>query len=294
MKVNISRHFLIFLVSLSAANISFGQSTTNEISKVDTENGEHWKFSLSYLSNAVYYGRKDSLTAPYLSPTIRYLNQSGFYAEASLSYLSNNESRIDLGYIGAGYILNNKDSSFNVELYANKYFSNTSSYSVKSALKADAGANLEYNTDIISFTGELYSILSSKVDVNISLGIFKEVTFGNNNEWTFSPAAIMNTGTSNFYDAYFTDKKFSPKRKRRQLIVDTIPTPIVVKPKFGILDYEISAPLAFENNKYGFFITPTLALPLNPVSFSLDKGRTYKTEKLTTTFFVEVGSFIKF
>lgn len=294
MKINISIHFFIFLVSLSIANFSFGQSTADETSKVNTDNEEHWKFSLSYLSNAVYYGRKDSLNAPYLTPTIRYFNNSGIYAEASFSYLSNNESRIDLGYIGAGYIFNNKDTSFNVELYANKYFSSTSSYSVKSALKADAGATLEYNTDIVSFTSELYSIFSSKVDANISLGIFKEVEFGKNNEWTFSPSALLNTGTSNFYDDYFTDKKFSPKRKRRQSIVDNIPTPIVVKQKFGILDYEFSAPLAFENNRYGVFITPTLAVPLNPVSFSLDKGRSFKTEKLTTSFFVEVGAFIKF
>jgi hypothetical protein len=41
-------------------------------------------------------GRFDSITSPYIVPSIGYYDASGFFADASLSYLTNRENRIDL------------------------------------------------------------------------------------------------------------------------------------------------------------------------------------------------------
>ena len=72
----------------------------------------YFKFSASYLSNAVYYGRKDSLALPYIMPSISYNDKSGFYIEASLSYLASaGESQVDAGAITAGYEFESKNEN---------------------------------------------------------------------------------------------------------------------------------------------------------------------------------------
>ena len=285
--------FCILLCNVVTAQSKQGASEIPDTSKAD--GGSYCKFSIAYLSNSVYYGRKDSAVVPYITPTFRYINKTGFYAEAALSYLSNSESRIDLGYIGAGYKAGNKDSTVEMEVYANKYFTNSSSYSVKSALKADAGAGVSLDAGFLKFNVELYSIFSAKADFTTSLGIEKEVNFGEDENWTFSPSAVVNIGTSNFYSTYFKDKKFSTKRKKRTPVVPagTIVTVNVEKQNFGLLDYELSAPLEYENKRFGFFLTPTYAIPVNPVKYTINNGAPI-TEQLTNTLYIEIGAFIKF
>lgn len=285
--------FCIFIFNIVAAQSQQVNSEINETSKADESS--YCKFSIAYLSNSVYYGRKDSAVVPYATPTFRYTNKTGLYAEASLSYLSNSESRIDLGYIGAGYKVDNKDSTVELEVYANKYFTNSSSYSVKSALKADAGAGVSLDAGFLKFNVELYSIFSAKTDFTTSFGIEKDVNFGEDENWTFSPSAMVGIGTSNFYSTYFKDKKFSVKRKKRTPVVPagTVITVNVEKQKIGLLDYELSAPLEYESKRFGFFLTPVYVVPVNPVKYTINNSAPI-TEKLTNSFFVEIGAFIKF
>ena len=64
---------------------------------------------ISFVSDAVFMGRKDSISAPYLLPSIGYYDASGFYADASLSYLTHSEeSRVDLFLLTAGYRFESK------------------------------------------------------------------------------------------------------------------------------------------------------------------------------------------
>src|ERR1700712_5740709 len=63
----------------------------------------YFSAGLSYLTNSVYNGRKDSVATPYITPTIGYYDKSGFFIDGSLSYLSRaGSSRIDLFNIEAG------------------------------------------------------------------------------------------------------------------------------------------------------------------------------------------------
>ena len=269
-------------------------TTTQNVDTISNSKKSYFKLSLNYLSNAVYYGRKDSLVVPYITPAVRYENKSGLYLEASLSYLPvTKESRIDLGTIGAGYIHRNIDTTLKVELYANKYFTSTNSYSVKSALKADAGLNMSFEAGSVTFIGEVYTIFSGKTDITTGFGLSYNIEFGNDENWSFSPTGVVNAGTSNFYKSYFTDKKFTGKRRRVTAPTQPLITPIVIKNGFGILDYELSAPLEYEGRKFGFYCTPTYSIPVNPISYSLTNGLTYKKEKLTNSFYVELGVFMK-
>ena len=284
--------FFFCFTTLVNAQTNNGSSPKNVIDSSD-EPHSYFKLSLNYLSNSIYYGRKDSSLAPYLTPAIRYVNKSGFYAEASVSYLPvSKQSRIDIGTIGAGYIFYNKDSSLETEFYANKYFTNSKGNSVKSALKADIGTNVSYDADFLTVTGEVYGIFSAKADIVTGLEIAHYFQLDSNDEWSFEPSVTMNAGTNNFYETYFTDIKYA-SRRRAIITGDPFIKPIIIKKGFGILDYEVSAPIKYEGKKLGLYFTPTYTIPVNPVSFSLNNGSTYKTEKLTNSFFVEVGLFIK-
>ena len=296
---NYTQVLLLFICLLFICNLNkaVGQTVTDSSSlaviKI-AQKKSYCSFSLGYLSNSVYYGRKDSDLVPYIIPAFRYADKSGFYAEASISYLSNKDSRIDMGAIGAGYLSYSRDSLFSLEFYANKYFTNSASYAVRSALKADVGANATYDFGLLSIATELYGILSNKADIITSFGLLREVNFGDDNEWSISPKAMINAGTSNFYSSYFTSKKYAARRKRRMDAGLAVITPIVVKQNFGILDYELSAPVEYETNKFGFFFTPTYTTAVHPATYSLNNGLTYKTEKLTSSFYVELGAYIKF
>ena len=94
-----------------------------------------------------------------------------------------------------------------------------------------------------------------------------------------------------FTELISTKKKFA---KRRRANGEAVITPIVQRQQFGVLDFEFSAPLEFENEQLGAYFTPSYVIPIHPVTVSLNNGVTYFTEKLTNTFFAEVGVYVKF
>ena len=100
---------------------------------LDSENVKksYFKFSLSYLTNSVYLGRKDSLVIPYISPEISYHDKSGFYIAGSLSYLAGTGAQVDEGSVTAGFEFNSTNEKLSGDVYATKYFVSSASYSVR-------------------------------------------------------------------------------------------------------------------------------------------------------------------
>lgn len=69
-----------------------------------TEKRSHWVVGTTYQSNDVYLGRKDSVSIPYITPSIGYHDKSGLFITGSVSYLpGNNANRIDVATIEGGY-----------------------------------------------------------------------------------------------------------------------------------------------------------------------------------------------
>src|SRR5438132_1294156 len=87
------------------------------------------KMSVSYLSDNVYLGRSDSLKTPYITPSLGYYHKSGLYATIGGSYLTTERS-IDLFNLTAGYSLSK--GKWDGEITTEKYFYNSTSYSVRS------------------------------------------------------------------------------------------------------------------------------------------------------------------
>src|SRR2546423_10775807 len=143
-------------------------SSAQEKDDKEEKDNSYFKVGLSYLSDNVYLGRKDSVAIPYLTPSLGYYHKSGLFITASGSYLST-ESRMDAVTIEAGYSFskNKLDGEFSV----GKDFYSNQSYSVKSEMQGDASAFLGYDLGFIkpSVTGTLS--FGTTTDYAATLGV---------------------------------------------------------------------------------------------------------------------------
>ncbi len=270
-----------FAITICCNSLVTAQDTTSH------NKSSYFKLSTSYLTNSVYNGRKDSLTLPYITPSIGYYDKSGFYVSGSLSYLAATaDSRIDLFTLETGYnfAINNQLSG---GIYGSKYFYNTSSTAVTSQTKGGLGASLSYDPGIISVSGGVDLSFASKTDINVSAALAHGFYFGEKGaEWGITPTISTNLGTQNSYQDYVK------KRKSKGSGNSTVQTNNASN--FTILDYELSLPITYDGNKWGLFLTPTYAIPQNPISVAASTGSGYTTEKLENTFYAQFGVYVKF
>lgn len=275
------------LVCLSVYSVSFAQDKTVDSSK--TQNTSTFKASLTYLSNAVYNGRKDSLALPYVTPSLGYFDKSGFYVSASASYLANASSRFDLFTLETGYDLTISDQ-VSASFYAEKYFYNKNSTSVKSEMKGGMGASLSYDPGLITLNGGVDLSFSSQTDVFTNLSLGHAFYLGaDDQQWSITPTVTANAGSQKYYQAY---KKSARIIKRSGVSGGNVY--VVGADKFVLLDYEFSVPITYDAKKWGLHFTPTYALPENPISLTRPNGAVLVKEKLENTFYAELGVYVKF
>jgi hypothetical protein len=287
------RSLRIFLVTFLFAIFSISFVTAQDSTETNVRKGSYFKFSLSYLSNSVSYGRKDSLAVSYLTPAIEYRDKSGLYFEGSLSYLTGTGSQIDGADVTAGYDFDSRNGKLSGGLYASKYFTSSSSYSVRSEVKGAAGGSLDYNLGPVSLSAGTDLSFSNKMDIVLNFGVSRQFEL-NDKRWAIAPSAVVNAGTQNFYQDYLTKRKYSQRRRRRAGSTPAAVNVIVINKSFAILDYELSSPINYDGHKWGLFFTPTYSIPENGFKYSLNNGATYQSQKLSNTFYAEVGAYIKF
>lgn len=252
--------FFLFLSSLFLYNLSFGQT------KKAKETESYFKASASYLSNAVYNGRQDSLVTPYITPSLGYYDKTGFYISGYVSYLSNSSgNRIDLFALDAGYDFNVNDK-LSGSVYAEKSFYNQASTAIQSDIKGSIGGNLSYDLGLLQITGGTDILFAQKADISANIGLAHAFNIGEEgNLFSITPSVITNLSTLHFYEGY-TNRKAGKKASQIIPNLQSIEvTTTVNNNKFTLLDYEISLPVTYDGKKMGFYITPTYAIPQNPI-----------------------------
>jgi len=274
----------------------FGQ----EEKKADPNNS-YLTVAVNYISDAVFMGRKDSISAPYLYPSLLYHHKSGLYAKGSLSYLTkSDESRVDLYLLTAGIDFNIKN--FYGDLSATKYFFNDKSYTVISGVEADITANLLYDFKIVnlSVAASAYFSENSTSDFFLSSEISHDFTTSDNS-FQISPTAGVYLGSQNFYEQYYIYNRFGSRSGSGHGNGSSgsggepiITTEIVMteSEKFDIMAYEFSLPMYFTNNSFTFSFLPVLAIPQNEATLTVD-GEVFK-EELEETFYWMVGIAYRF
>src|SRR5215469_5939850 len=107
----------------------------------------HWEAGLAYLSNNTYLGRRDSISVPYLTPSIAYHDRSGLFLSAAFSYLASGSGRIDVTTLEGGYSY--ESDHVNFEITAGRDFYNQESYAVNSGIKGRLSTYFSYDFDFI-------------------------------------------------------------------------------------------------------------------------------------------------
>lgn len=295
-----------FVLLITLYSITFAlkaQKPNTEITLDDLLNNapkSYFRFQASYLSNAVYFGRKDSATTlPYITPTLEYNHKSGFYASASASYLANSASTIDFWCLEAGYSFSDSAEKFLATAFINKPFYKETSANLRADVSWNIGANVSYNFGIVnaSLNGSL--MLGDNSDKFITVGLDHEFDFEKGNtQFSLVPMVTMNWSSTGFYQT-FRSKRTNP----RTGLAGNTKVEISSANKFQLMSYEFTLPFTAEiDSKYGFFVYPTIAIPVNPVVTTtkitppapLLPRVISTTEKISNSFFVEIGGYIKF
>jgi hypothetical protein len=258
----------------------------------------YFKASLSYLSDNVYLGRKDSLKVPYMDPTLGYYAKSGIFFTASASYFPS-ESRVDAFTFAGGYRFSTE--RWTGEVTANKYFYNSQSYSVRSEEKGEIGGQFSYNTGPVELNmSATTSFITKACDIAAGFGLDHDFS-AFNDQIDITPTFTVNGGTQNYYDAYYRRRRYVTRRQGNTVSSYKITAYTVDPSAFRILDYEASILIDYNVNKLTFSFTPTLAIPVNPNTIvrtiqpvgGIPVTKTYD-EKINTVFYWSLELAYKF
>lgn len=288
---------------------TFAQKDTSKYSFLDSinlddlfklrERESYFKFQASYLTNSVYAGRKDTIALPYFTPSIEYNHKSGLYLGASISYLANSNSRIDLWSLDAGYNFNIA-KKLSASVYAAKPFYNSNSRNVQSDVNFYTGGTLSYETKFLNISATGNIMFGSENDFSLIITLDHQFSWDGKKDanWTISPMLNTYLGSVGFYQNY-KFQRINPQNNLPQTVNVTISSPN----QFQVLSYEFSLPIYFDKTKWGIFLNPTFAIPVNPVVTTYKATgpfggviipETKITENISNTLFAEFGVYYKF
>lgn len=279
--------FLVTQIQLTAQNNKKSTET------ITSKNESYILTDASFINDAVFMGRRDSIAAPYLFPSIGYYDKSGFFVDVSASYLtSSSENRVDLFLGSLGYIF--EDKNLRGGISGTAYLFNEDSYNVKSEIVADISGFLSYDLKAVqaSLFASTYFNRSSTADI---FGAFSldRTFYTNDNSFLINPSATLYAGSQYFYQEYYSTSRLGNRKGKGQGSGSSEPTSVATNieiaeaSKFKILNVELSMPMQYYYKSYIFSFTPVLALPQSPAIITTTD--TIITEDLESVFYFSVG-----
>ena len=266
------------------------QINDNSIKTISEKAVSYILTDVSYLNDNIFMGRRDSIAAPYIFPSIGYYDKSGVFVDFSASYLtSSGESRFDLFLLSAGYLFTSNNWSGGVS--GNGYFFNDESYNVQSEMTASINGLLSYDFKAI----EISLLVSSSFNSGSTNDIFGEVQLGRafylaSNNFLIRPAIALGAGTQNLYEAYYQSNRLGNRNDHNNSGQDPMaPTSLKIEEAtaFNILNIEVSAPIQYYLQPLIFSFTPVVAFPQSSVTITTEEA--VIKEDLETIFYWSVG-----
>ncbi|MEZ4810467.1 MAG: hypothetical protein R2819_08915 [Allomuricauda sp.] len=244
---------------------------------------------VSFVSDAVFMGRRDSISAPYLLPSIGYYDGSGFYADASLSYLTRSEEgRVDLFLLTAGFRFESK--KWEGYFSATKYFYNDKSYAVQSGVTADITGSLGHDFKVFHFSVLASSYFTEEGESDFILGgTVKKLFKTMDGNLHITPSVSLYAGSQNFYQEYYQSNRLGNRKGKGQGGSDIAITEIVVEEAkgFNLLSLGLGLSLDLYHKNFIFSLSPAVAFPQNPSTITTMDA--VFEEDLETTFYTTVG-----
>lgn len=269
--------------------ILFAQITVKQDSSKYNKDEKESKLNLrlNYTSDWVYAGRKDSLAAPYLTPSILYAHNSGIFVKGFFSYL-NTEKRIDLWGVGAGYRINKGNVYWGIGGELRMF--NDSSYAIQSSVSSMAYTYLGYDLPWIETTIDANGFFGATSDIVVGLELGKTF-FLAKNQFSIYPNVYGLWGTQQYYSEYYTYKSTTQRKKLGQ--GGNNPPPVITyttmeeATKFKFLSIDLGIAFKYNLNNLSFHFIPSFAIPFNPATFNTDN--TISKENLKNTFYYNLG-----
>lgn len=279
--------------TLCAAFAQEDSSKTTEKAPVKS----YGKLTMNYLTNSVYNGRQDSISTPYLTPTLAYYAKSGFFVDGSLSYLTRSGSgRIDLTTFDMGYDFT--IGKFDGEISGSKFFYNSNSTNTKSSQTGSLSASAAYDFGFIhpSLLGAIN--FGSATDYALTASL-DHAFYAAGDNLVITPTVLLNAGTRNYYSAYYNQRKYAKLRKK---VYYDINADVSGAAQFQALDYEFTVPIEYTVKSFTFSFLPSYAMPVNAavitvnVKSSATSATVSKTtrENISNTFFAAFEVAFKF
>lgn len=285
------KQIVFFCLALLGTFWAYAQKTTQE--KTNDESS-YFLVDMSYMNDAVFMGRRDSIAAPYLLPSIGYYDKSGFFADATASYLtSSDEQRIDLFYLTGGYLFDTDKWSGGISGTA--YFFNEASYNVQSEVVADITGLLSYDFKVLELSIYASSYFNKNSSPDLFLGFLADKTiYAFERNLIITPRISVFAGSQYFYEEYYTTSRLGSRKGTGSgsgqggTTTETITNvEIAEASEFNILNMELSLPIQLHQKHFIFSFTPTWAFPQTSATLTTDEG--VFEEDLENVFYWSLG-----
>jgi hypothetical protein len=254
----------------------------------------HFQTNITYQSNNVNNGRKDSSVIPLVTPEISYVFKSGFEIDLDVGYNIHEPSpQVNQYTLDGSYTFNPGNYSGTVTLSGFIYnkLSGSTTAEEKGSLEYANSYSFSFIQPSVNFT---WTFGNHIPDYQISPALQQQFNIGN---LSITPTITMNAATQNAYNSYYQNRRFSiPRNDGKPPLPEnvTITGEVLNASKFQILDYELSSPISYTAGNWTFSFTPTYAMPVNPADIKatittdrITKSYTYK-ETLPNTFYWSV------
>lgn len=289
------RLLLFWGLFISMAPLMFSQKTDKDRSEKEDS---YILMDLSYINDAVFMGRRDSIAAPYILPSIGYYDRSGLFADVTVSYLTGSEEqRVDLFYITGGYLFDADNWSGGISGTA--YFYNDASYNVQSEVVADITGLLSYDFKLMELSLYVSSYFNKNSSPDIFLGGILDRTFyAMDRHLLISPRISAFAGSQYFYEEYYTTSRLGNRKTgtngqgsgqggSTEPVTEVTTVEISEASEFNILNVELSVPLQYHFDQFIVSFTPTWAFPQTSATLTTDTD--VFQEELDNVFYWSVG-----
>ena len=289
MKIRLILNFFLFSI---IPLVLIGQDPVKTTNDIVNEDFSYFLANVSYINDNVFMGRRDSIAAPYLFPSLGYYNKSGFFADASLSFLTGSEAnRVDLFLLSTGYNFNlNK---FSGGISGTAYFFNEESFNVMSSVLGDLTGIVGYDFEVMEASFSLTSYFNDGSSTDIITGLMLDRTFyAINKNLMINPSISMYAGTQHFYQQYYSSSRLGNRKgngmgnsgsesaEPNMINIDEVE-------KFKVLNIELAIPLHYNYRHFFFSFYPMMAFPQS--SATIISEDTIVEEDLKPVFYWSAG-----
>src|SRR5450631_1561503 len=229
------------------------KDTLKKIAAASTDSSaptpSHLELSVTWESNDVTNGRKDSSVIPLITPKISYIFKSGFQIDLSVGYNTHEASpQVNQYTLDGSYSFNPGNYSGSVTVSGFIYSKNSGSTTAEQ--KGNVEYDNSYDFNFIEPSLNLtWTFGTTPSDFQASFALQHQYSIGN---LSITPTATMNAATQNSYNAYYKNRRFSIPRNDGKPPLPanvTLSGEVLNANKFQILDYELSSPVSFTAGK---------------------------------------------